>query len=51
MLKCEEEVSNGFLIAVLSDLALFYQSNNLWPSILLLTSENVLVFRWMKIFD
>ena len=43
-------MSHDFLIPVLSDLALFFRSNNLWASILLLTSENALVFmyRWMR---
>ena len=43
-------VSHDFLIPVLSDLALFFWSNNLWASILHLTTENVLVFmyRWIK---
>ena len=43
-------MSHDFLIPVLIDLALFFRSNNLWASILLLTSKNVLVFmyRWIR---
>ena len=43
-------MSHDFLIPVLIDLALFFRSDNLWASILRLTSENVLVFmyRWMR---
>ena len=42
-------VSHDFLISVLSHPAFFCWSNKLWASILLLTSEKILVFiyRWM----
>ena len=43
-------VSHDFLVAVLSDLALFFWSNKLWASILLLTSKHVLalMYKWTR---